>query len=147
MDRGRAHHPLTMVSRGRRLPRSFFARDVLGVAPDLLGCTLSHAGVTVRITETEAYAGEHGDPGSHAFRGPTPRTSEPRTRSTSCGVRDSSVMPCGTRFEVVDSVVICCARPPAAAPPSSRAPISSAREVFMDRDARFGMIRAEGRVV
>ena len=74
MDRGPAHHPLTMVSRGRRLPRSFFARDVLEVAPDLLGCTLSHAGVTVRITETEAYAGEHGDPGSHAFRGWTPRT-------------------------------------------------------------------------
>ena len=58
---------------GRRLPRSFFARDVLEVAPDLLGCAL-HAGVTVRITETEAYAGEHGDPGSHAFRGWTPRT-------------------------------------------------------------------------
>lgn len=57
-----------------RLPRSFFARDVLTVAPALLGCTLTHAGVTIRITETEAYAGYLHDPGSHAFRGRTPRT-------------------------------------------------------------------------
>ncbi len=58
----------------RRLSRAFFARDVLTVAPELLGCTISHAGVTVRITETEAYAGYLHDPGSHAFRGETPRT-------------------------------------------------------------------------
>ncbi len=56
-----------------RLPRSFFARDVLTVAPALLGATVSHAGVTIRLTEVEAYAGLS-DPGSHAFRGPTPRT-------------------------------------------------------------------------
>ena len=57
----------------RRLTRSFFAGDVLDVAPALLGSTISHAGVTVRLTEVEAYAGT-ADPGSHAFRGPTPRT-------------------------------------------------------------------------
>ena len=56
-----------------RLPRSFFARPVLEVAPDLLGCHVTHAGVTVRLTEVEAYAGQI-DPGSHAYRGPTPRT-------------------------------------------------------------------------
>jgi DNA-3-methyladenine glycosylase len=56
-----------------RLGRAFFARPVLQVAPELLGCTLSHAGVTVRLTEVEAYDGPN-DPGSHAFRGPTPRT-------------------------------------------------------------------------
>ena len=55
------------------LPREFFAEDVLDVAPSLLGCTLTHAGVTLRLTEVEAYAGLS-DPGSHAFRGPTPRT-------------------------------------------------------------------------
>ncbi len=43
------------------------------MAPDLLGCTVTHGGVTLRLTEVEAYAGEV-DPGSHAFRGPTPRT-------------------------------------------------------------------------
>ena len=56
-----------------RLARAFFARPVLEVAPELLGCTVSHAGVTVRLTEIEAYDGSN-DPGSHAFRGPTART-------------------------------------------------------------------------
>ncbi len=42
------------------------------VAPIILGATLSHAGVTVRITEVEAYAGER-DPASHAYRGKTAR--------------------------------------------------------------------------
>ena len=58
----------------RRLARSFFSRDVLTVAPALLGCTVTHAGVTVRLTEVEAYAGYLQDPGSHAYRGRTPRT-------------------------------------------------------------------------
>ena len=57
----------------RSLTRAFFGGDVLKVAPALLGATITHAGVTVRLTEVEAYAGES-DPGSHAFRGPTPRT-------------------------------------------------------------------------
>ncbi|MGA8047210.1 MAG: DNA-3-methyladenine glycosylase [Dermatophilaceae bacterium] len=56
-----------------RLPRSALERPVLEVAPDLLGCLLTAGGVTVRITEVEAYAGE-ADPGSHAFRGRTART-------------------------------------------------------------------------
>ena len=41
----------------RRVPRSFFARPVLEVGADLLGRRLQHGGVTVRVTETEAYAG------------------------------------------------------------------------------------------
>jgi DNA-3-methyladenine glycosylase len=41
-------------------------------APRLLGALLTHAGVTVRLTEVEAYAGA-ADPGSHAYRGRTPR--------------------------------------------------------------------------
>lgn len=61
------------VSATTRLPREFFARSSLELAPALLGCRLWHAGVTVRITEAEAYAGEL-DPGSHAYRGVTPRT-------------------------------------------------------------------------
>ena len=61
------------MTTGRILTRDFFREDVLDVAPALLGATVTHAGVTVRLTEVEAYAGEK-DPGSHAFRGPTRRT-------------------------------------------------------------------------
>ena len=44
-------------------------------ARGLLNCTLSAGGVTVRLTEVEAYAGTAGDPASHAHRGRTPRNS------------------------------------------------------------------------
>jgi DNA-3-methyladenine glycosylase len=61
---------------GAPLPRSFFDRPVLEVAPALLGAVVEHRGegglVAVRLTEVEAYDGEH-DPGSHAFRGRTAR--------------------------------------------------------------------------
>jgi DNA-3-methyladenine glycosylase len=43
------------------------------VAPALLGALVRANGVTVRLTEVEAYAGAS-DPGSHAYRGRTPRT-------------------------------------------------------------------------
>jgi DNA-3-methyladenine glycosylase len=46
--------------------------DPLEVAPRLLGAVLTHGGVSVRLTEVEAYAGPL-DPGSHAHRGRTPR--------------------------------------------------------------------------
>jgi len=58
------------------LPRDFFDRPALDVAPDLLGCVLEHetpAGlVAVRLTEVEAYMGA-ADPASHAYRGRTTR--------------------------------------------------------------------------
>jgi DNA-3-methyladenine glycosylase len=47
-------------------------RPVLEVAPRLLGATLRHGEVAVRITEVEAYDGPN-DPGSHAANGRTPR--------------------------------------------------------------------------
>ncbi|MGW7521767.1 DNA-3-methyladenine glycosylase [Streptomyces sp. NPDC054796] len=60
----------------RPLPRSFFDRPVLEVAPDLLGRTLirntADGPMELRLTEVEAYAGE-ADPGSHAYRGRTQR--------------------------------------------------------------------------
>lgn len=58
------------------LPRRFFDRPVLEVAPDLLGHLLvRHTPdglVELRLTEVEAYAGP-ADPGSHAYRGRTER--------------------------------------------------------------------------
>ena len=58
------------------LPRSFYARDVLAVAPRLLGAVVEHETrdglVAVRLTEVEAYAGS-ADPASHAYRGQTRR--------------------------------------------------------------------------
>ncbi len=60
-----------------RLERDFFARDVLEVAPALVGKWLVHAGpagqLRLRITETEAYRGE-ADSACHASRGRTKRT-------------------------------------------------------------------------
>ncbi|GHC90736.1 DNA-3-methyladenine glycosylase [Streptomyces flavofungini] len=58
------------------LPRHFFDRPVLDVAPDLLGRVLVRdtpdGPIELRLTEVEAYAGE-ADPGSHAYRGRTAR--------------------------------------------------------------------------
>jgi DNA-3-methyladenine glycosylase len=45
---------------------------VLEVAPLLLGAVLRHGDVALRLTEVEAYDGPD-DPGSHAYRGRTPR--------------------------------------------------------------------------
>ena len=63
---------------GARLPRSFYARQTLVVARELLGKVLLYDGPegrrAARLVEVEAYHGTR-DPASHAFRGPTPRTS------------------------------------------------------------------------
>jgi DNA-3-methyladenine glycosylase len=53
------------------LRRSFFARSVHEVAPDLIGVTLLVDGVGGRIVEVEAYDQE--DPASHGYHGRTPR--------------------------------------------------------------------------
>ena len=53
------------------LRRSFFARSVHEVAPDLIGVTLLVDGVGGRIVEVEAYDQE--DPASHGYRGRTAR--------------------------------------------------------------------------
>ncbi len=42
------------------------------VAPQLLGCTITHDGVSIRLTEVEAYLGAE-DPAAHTHRGKTAR--------------------------------------------------------------------------
>ena len=54
------------------LPTAFYARPVLEVAPDLIGCVVSYAGCAGAIVETEAY--HDSEPACHAFVGMTPRT-------------------------------------------------------------------------
>jgi DNA-3-methyladenine glycosylase len=49
------------------------AEAVAGTARTLLGWHLTANGVTVRLTEDEAYSGLGQDPASHAHRGPTGR--------------------------------------------------------------------------
>jgi DNA-3-methyladenine glycosylase len=61
----------------KRLTRSFYERDAIVVARELIGCLFVHDGsdgpTAVRLVEVEAYRGRE-DPGSHGFRGETPRT-------------------------------------------------------------------------
>jgi DNA-3-methyladenine glycosylase len=54
--------------------REVLALPALEAAPRLLGAVFRAGDVAVRLTEVEAYAGEGQDPGSHAHRGRTPRT-------------------------------------------------------------------------
>lgn len=59
--------------RGELLSQRFFARDAETVARRVLGKHLRLGAVVLRITETEAYLGEH-DTAAHARFGRTPRT-------------------------------------------------------------------------
>jgi DNA-3-methyladenine glycosylase len=63
---------------GPTLPVSFYARDTLRVAREVLGCLVARreadgSWTVGRIVETEAYVGED-DPACHAAAGLTPRT-------------------------------------------------------------------------
>ena len=54
------------------MKRGFYARPVVEVARDLIGCVVSHDGCAGVIVETEAY--HHSEPASHAYVGLTNRT-------------------------------------------------------------------------
>ena len=60
-----------MTMSAASLNRSFFARSVHKVAPDLIGATLLIDGAGGRIVEVEAY--HHTDPAAHSFSGQTAR--------------------------------------------------------------------------
>jgi DNA-3-methyladenine glycosylase len=55
------------------IPRSFYARDTMAVAQELLGKLLVHGETSGIIVETEAYLGS-GDLAAHSAAGITPRT-------------------------------------------------------------------------
>jgi DNA-3-methyladenine glycosylase len=56
----------------RPLDPEFYARPVVEVARDLIGCTVEHDGAAGVIVETEAY--HEREPACHAYVGLTPRT-------------------------------------------------------------------------
>ena len=55
------------------IDRAFYERPVLEVAPDLLGCVVTHGETSGVIVETEAY--HHSEEACHAYVGLTARTS------------------------------------------------------------------------
>jgi DNA-3-methyladenine glycosylase len=63
---------------GRPLSREFYARPVVDVARDLLGCVVVHGGTAGRIVETEAYHETEG--ACHAWR-PPPKAPRPTPRT------------------------------------------------------------------
>ncbi len=56
----------------KALPPDFYARPVVHVARELIGCTVEYGGAAGVIVETEAY--HESEPACHAFVGLTPRT-------------------------------------------------------------------------
>jgi DNA-3-methyladenine glycosylase len=56
----------------RKLPRSFYSRDTIAVARELLGKYLVHGDRVGKIVETEAYLGPH-DLAAHSSKGRTKR--------------------------------------------------------------------------
>jgi DNA-3-methyladenine glycosylase len=54
------------------LPTGFYARPVLEVARELIGCIVEHDGIAGMVVETEAY--HEREPACHAYVGSTPRT-------------------------------------------------------------------------
>jgi DNA-3-methyladenine glycosylase len=54
------------------LAPEFYARPVVEVARDLIGCVVEHRGMAGLIVETEAY--HDSEPACHAYAGLTPRT-------------------------------------------------------------------------
>lgn len=64
--------PRTRAGVPEVLPVEFYARPVLEVARELIGCVVEHRGLSGTIVETEAY--HESEPACHAFVGVTPRT-------------------------------------------------------------------------
>lgn len=61
----------TIQVMNNNLPKSFYERDTLIVAQELLGKILCFSSIEAEIIETEAYIGEN-DAACHASKGLTP---------------------------------------------------------------------------
>ncbi len=71
-DAGRASGKRARRASGRPLGPAFYARPVLDVARELIGCRVVHEHTEGVIVESEAY--HESEPACHAFVGLTPRT-------------------------------------------------------------------------
>jgi DNA-3-methyladenine glycosylase len=145
---------------------AFLAGPVLDVAPQLLGAVLRHGPVAVRITEVEAYDGGN-DPGSHAYRGRTPRNEVMfgsaghlyvyftygmhHCCNVVCGVEGSASAVLLRAGEVIDGVDTARARRPGATDRDlARGPARLCRALDIDRslngaDLAGGTLRLEPR--
>ncbi|HVE67406.1 MAG TPA: DNA-3-methyladenine glycosylase [Solirubrobacteraceae bacterium] len=70
--RGRSAPPGGAAPRAAPLDASFYARPVVEVARELVGCVVAHGACSGRIVEAEAY--HQTEPACHAYVGLTPRT-------------------------------------------------------------------------
>ncbi|HEX6501546.1 MAG TPA: DNA-3-methyladenine glycosylase [Micromonosporaceae bacterium] len=137
------------------------AGPVQHAAPGLLGCRLTGGGVTVRLTEVEAYEGDGVDPASHAYRGRTARNAVMYGPAGfayvyfTYGMHYCLNVVCGTAGhasavllragEVVDGVDLAWSRRPAArtARDLARGPARLAQAIGLDRSA-YGTCMLDG---
>ncbi len=81
------------------LPAAFYARPVLEVAQDLIGCVVSHGETAGVIVEDEAY--HQSEPACHAYVGITPPDGDPVRAARPCLhvplLRDPRDAQCGVR--------------------------------------------------
>ena len=104
-----------LVARALTLRASFYDRDALEVAPELLNKVLVAATASRRaLVEVEAYRGAD-DPGSHAYRGQTPRNAtmfgRPGHAVRVLHLRHALVRERGVRAGTSSRTRCCCARP------------------------------------
>ena len=127
-----------------------FALTADAVAPQLLGCTLTHSGVSIRLTEVEAYLGAE-DSAAHTFNGKT-RVMRPcsvrRAGSTSIFLTASTAMSISSVPLKALARAVCCAavkssRAPTSPSPAAAPPISITSPADRETSARPSASRSK----